>query len=429
MLPSAPPTGHDHTQGVKSLLRAGMEVAPTQVSVRSDFSHSPARGRLALTLWAWLGAAVLVLALAWRFGAPLDQIGNVSLIAVAPALVGFILLSRLGQTWARLYFLLAWVAAATMLAASMGGAVSPLALLFTVPLAYAATFGSTRLIVAAAVASAAGYVAAAWAGHGRGSSELNAAPEMLATAGLFLNALILLTRDDRRDGDAASLRIAETAHELRTPINHIVGFADMIEHRVFGDLDERYAEYAGLIRASGGQLLELINRRLDLSRIAAGRYALELEDVDVAELARDVAAQAHGSASAKLIEFDVELPSAPLRLRADPLALRQVLTNLIGNAVKFTPHGGRVGIAARQRHRDVLIEVSDTGPGIPAHLRARLGQRFDRGSVGPETEGAGLGLALSRALVRLHNGALIVSDAPAGGARIRVRLPIAGPRV
>ncbi|MGE0046871.1 MAG: sensor histidine kinase [Hyphomonadaceae bacterium] len=362
--------------------------------------------------------------MALRFGGDLRALAGLGAVALAPVLAGFILQTRMRNGWAQIYFVLAWALSGAMLLAVTGGWASPAATLLAIPIAYAAALGGAGLVWTALAFAVLAYGLGGF--FASADPALGLLPFFLAAAGVLGAAFALAGLRARPAGEAASLRIAEAAHELRTPITHIVGFADMIEQRVFGENDPRYAEYAGLIRQSGGQLLELINRRLDLSRIEAGRYTLDREHADVNEIVREVAALSQSTAAAKGVTLEIATGETPLRAYVDTGAVRQVLNNIVGNAVKFTPGGGRVSVSTRVRGGDALIEVSDTGPGIPTHERARLTRRFERGENGEHAEGAGLGLGLARALTELHGGRLRIGDAQGGGARVTVRLPVEG---
>lgn len=364
------------------------------------------------------------------FGADPKRVLESAVVAFSAPVTGFILSARFGEAWARGYFVFAWIMAAAMLAASTGGASSPAAALFAAPMAYALSIGGARLIMGAILGGALGYAAAAWAGRAIDPAPMGAAPELYAMSGLFLCGLLFLRLHylaRAAPSEDASLHIAEAAHELRTPLNHIIGFADMIESQVFGPVGERYREYAGLIRTSGLRLVEQITRRLDLTRIASGRYPLEIETFDARAVAADVLALSEGSAAAKRITLTKDLPERRVMLRADPAVLRQMLTNLVGNAIKFTPEDGRVALAAREHAGALIVDVTDTGPGIPAADRDRLAQPFERGANGRNAEGTGLGLALVRELAALHGGALRLGEAPGGGLLARLRLPLTGP--
>jgi cell cycle sensor histidine kinase DivJ len=168
----------------------------------------------------------------------------------------------------------------------------------------------------------------------------------------------------------------------------------------------------------------MIGRRLDLARIAAGRRDLSLETFDAREIAADVARLSQGSAAAKNITLEQDIPEGEFVVCADRDAMRQILTNLLGNALKFTPEGGRVRLALRRLGAKLHLEVSDTGPGVAPSERTRLMRPFERGARARRIEGAGLGLALVRALARLHGGDLRLAEAQGGGLLAQVRLPV-----
>jgi signal transduction histidine kinase len=223
---------------------------------------------------------------------------------------------------------------------------------------------------------------------------------------------------------AMSQRIAEVSHELRTPLTHILGFSEMIERRIFGEISDRYVEYAGLIRKSGTHLLGLVNDLLDLSRIDAGKYELQMGEFDVRAVVEDVVRLSVDSADKKQITLGMLTPEAALMVRADDRALKRMLINTVGNAIKFTPEGGRVMVQASVAEGALRLDTIDNGPGIPEAERETLGHAYERGSGGARAEGTGLGLSLVRALAGLHGGALSFHDAPGGGALVRITLPV-----
>jgi len=223
---------------------------------------------------------------------------------------------------------------------------------------------------------------------------------------------------------AMSQRIAEVSHELRTPLTHILGFSEMIERRIFGDISDRYVEYAGLIRKSGAHLLGLVNDLLDLSRIDAGKYELQLGEFDVRAVVEDVVRVSLDSADKKQISLGLLTPDAALNVRADDRAVKRMLINTVGNAIKFTPEGGRVMVQASVADGALQLDTIDNGPGIPEAERETLGHAYERGSGGARAEGTGLGLSLVRALAALHGGSLSFHEAPGGGALVRITLPV-----
>jgi cell cycle sensor histidine kinase DivJ len=258
-------------------------------------------------------------------------------------------------------------------------------------------------------------------------SDAGAFPEsMTAVSIAFAAGIIAIGRDAGAPAQeqAMSQRIAEVSHELRTPLTHILGFSEMIERQIFGEIGERYVEYAGLIRKSGTHLLGLVNDLLDLSRIEAGRYELDVQEFDVRAIVEEVVRLSTDSAEKKQIALGLITPESPLRVRADDRAIRRMLINTIGNAIKFTPDGGRVMVSAGASDGALVLDTIDNGPGIPEAERERLGQAYERGSGGARAEGTGLGLSLVRALAALHGGSLSFHDAPEGGALVRITMPV-----
>jgi len=359
-------------------------------------------------------------------GAERAATAQAAALAMAPALMGFIIAPQLGRKWVDAAFLFVWLAAGVGLVAGAGGTLSPLAILLVLPAAMALVLGR-RWAPEVGAASVLGYALAAWLGRDGPAGELGPLPEILSVLALaFAAGLMALGQGERAAAreEAIGRRIAEVSHELRTPLTHILGFSEMIERKIFGEVSDRYVEYAGLIRRSGTHLLGLVNDLLDLSKIDAGRYELVLEDFDVRDVVEEVIRLSTDAAEKKQIVLGMLTPETPLNVRADQRALKRMLINTLGNAVKFTPEGGRVLLSAAEADGALVLETIDNGPGIPAEEREKLGRAFERGSGGARAEGTGLGLALVRALADLHGGALSFHDAPGGGALVRVTLPV-----
>jgi signal transduction histidine kinase len=366
--------------------------------------------------------------LAWLNGGERSAIAGASALAMAPALAGFILGAQLGRKSVDFGFLAAWVLAAIGLVAGSGGALSPLATLFAAPPALALALGR-RWAPEAGAAGVMAYAAAAVFALGAPDLDLEPFPQVLAVAALaFAAGLMALGQSAGGREQVMGQRIAEVSHELRTPLTHILGFSEMIERQIFGETSARYVEYAGLIRRSGAHLLGLVNDLLDLSKIEAGRYDLVIEDFDVGEAVEEVVRLSVDAAEKKQIALGMVTPQPALRVRADERAVKRILINTVSNALKFTPEGGRVMVAAEAREGVLVLETIDSGPGIPEAEREKLAQPYERGVGGARAEGTGLGLALVRALARLHGGTLSFHDAPGGGALVRVTLPVLGTR-
>jgi signal transduction histidine kinase len=378
-----------------------------------------------LALWAWLGLCLLAGILALAGGAERAALGQALALLAAPSLAGFILLPWLcAVRWADFGLIAAWIVAAAGLVSGGGGADSPFGITLMLGPAWALALGR-RWAPEAGAAAALAYAAAIGLAQFTTPPFLAALPEMTGASALaFAAGLLALSQVRTRTSPRTGERIAEVSHELRTPLTHILGFSEMIERQIFGPVSDRYVEYAGLIRKSGGHLLGVVNDLLDLSKLDAGRYEIERESFDARMIVEEVVRLSVDLAQKKAIALGMTTPEAPLNVSADPRALRRILINTLGNALKFTPEGGRVIIAARAEDGALVLDTIDNGPGIPKAERARLGQAFERGAGVGRIEGAGLGLSLVRALAALHDGTLSFHDAPGGGALVRVRLPV-----
>ena len=230
---------------------------------------------------------------------------------------------------------------------------------------------------------------------------------------------------------AKSEFLANMSHELRTPLNAINGFSEIMIGEMYGPLgDRRYQDYARDIHASGQHLLALINDILDMSKIEAGKMTLRFEPMDLAEVTEDAVRLMRNRAEASGIALNARFPDPLPEVDADYRAIKQILLNLLSNAVKFTPRGGDIVIEA-QELRGVLaprirITVRDTGIGIAAHDLTRLAQPFEQveNLHSKTTQGTGLGLALTRALVDLHGGDLEIVSTPGEGTAVSFSVPL-----
>jgi two-component system, cell cycle sensor histidine kinase PleC len=226
---------------------------------------------------------------------------------------------------------------------------------------------------------------------------------------------------------AKSRFLATMSHELRTPLNAIMGFSEVMEKELLGPIGSTtYREYAGNIYSSGNHLLHIINEILDLSRIEAGRYELHEETINLADVAEDCERLIKIRADAKglvIVEnFAVDLP----QVWADPRAMRQICLNLLSNALKFTPKGGRITLTvAPAEDGGQLLSVRDTGPGIPKDEIPRVLQAFGQGSLAHESAegGTGLGLPIVQNLIQLHGGTFDLKSELRKGTEVTVVLP------
>jgi len=254
---------------------------------------------------------------------------------------------------------------------------------------------------------------------------------------------------------AKSNFLATMSHELRTPLNSVIGFSEILADQSFGELNERQAKYAGSILNSGRHLLDLVNDVLDLAEVEAGKTELKLSEFDASGAIHSVLGSAESLADKKNIALMIELEESLPLITADEAKFNQIIYNLISNAVKFTPEGGSITLAARHlsfvnghlqtrdgqktslpmtndqelmTHRNLLeISVSDTGIGIKPEDQKCIFGKFEQidSSYSREHEGTGLGLALTRKLMELHEGRIWVeSEGEGRGSRFSFVLPI-----
>ena len=225
---------------------------------------------------------------------------------------------------------------------------------------------------------------------------------------------------------AKSEFLANMSHELRTPLNAINGFSEMMAKEMIGPLgDRRYVEYAQDIHNSGHHLLALINDILDMAKIEAGKHSLHLEQVDLCGVAEEAVRLMRNRADDGGLIVSLDMPDLP-RVEADHRAVKQVILNLLSNSIKFTPRGGQVRIAARAVGEVVQISVMDTGIGISKEDLDRLAQPFQQveHQHAKTQHGTGLGLALSKSLVELHEGRFDMASEPGRGTTVSFTLPL-----
>jgi signal transduction histidine kinase/CheY-like chemotaxis protein len=220
--------------------------------------------------------------------------------------------------------------------------------------------------------------------------------------------------------------LASMSHELRTPLNAVIGFSDVLLDRMFGELNERQDEYVRDIRDSGHHLLELINEILDLSRVEAGQMELDLDPVSLADLIENGVAMVRERAARHGISLASDVESTLGTAQADERKLKQVVLNLLTNAVKFTPDGGSVKVEARRVGGEAHVSVRDTGIGVPPEEHERIFEAFQRGgrTARTTTEGTGLGLTLSKRIVDLHGGRLWMESEPGVGSTFSFAIPL-----
>jgi two-component system cell cycle sensor histidine kinase PleC len=226
---------------------------------------------------------------------------------------------------------------------------------------------------------------------------------------------------------AKSEFIANMSHELRTPLNAIIGFSDMLESGTVKSAD-KVPIYAGYVKQAAEHLLALINGILDVSKIQAGKLSVDLEAVHLAPIIESCRLITDAKAKEKNIAIEVVTADRLPLLLSDPLRLKQIIINILGNAVKFTPEWGRIRVEANNQFEGfVTINISDTGPGMsPEDIETAMSPfgQVDSG-FNKRHEGTGLGLPIAFALAKLHNGDLQIQSAPGAGTRVTIHIPIA----
>jgi signal transduction histidine kinase len=219
--------------------------------------------------------------------------------------------------------------------------------------------------------------------------------------------------------------LANMSHELRTPLNAIIGFSEVLSERMFGELNEKQAEYLKDIYASGMHLLSLINDILDLSKIEAGRMELELTDFDLPQAIDNALILVRERAGRRGIALQMNVDSRLGQIQADERKVRQVVLNLLSNAIKFTPEGGRIEVAAVPRDGSVEVSVSDTGVGIAPEDQEAVFEEFRQvGTAEKKAEGTGLGLTLCQKFIELHGGRIWMTSQVGAGSTFTFTIPV-----
>jgi PAS domain S-box-containing protein len=227
---------------------------------------------------------------------------------------------------------------------------------------------------------------------------------------------------------AKSAFLANMSHELRTPLNAILGFADLMRSEAFGPLgNARYGEYAASICEAGALLLAMVGNLLDVAKLESGRFELNRSRVDVGALVAECVGL--HKAAAKRAGVSLEWQSASVHGIVDAEAVKKILLNLLSNAVKFTPAGGAVRVQLDLHETAICLRVRDTGIGMSEDQIARASQPFaelcSQAALARDAAGAGLGLALVRALAEAHGGSLLLQSTPSAGTTATVSLPCA----
>ena len=238
---------------------------------------------------------------------------------------------------------------------------------------------------------------------------------------------VKLSKEAEAGNKAKSEFLAIVSHELRTPLNAIIGFSEIMEQKMFGPIgDDKYDGYVTDIADSGRHLLGIINGILDLSRAEAGKLEMREDDVDVVDVIDRALKMSRDEAAKQGVRLAFTPPEQELIVWADEGLLRQVMVNLVSNAVKFTGHGGLVDVSAdRTAQGGIRIEVSDTGVGIEADKLDVIVEPFIQveSAMARENGGVGLGLPLVKKIVEMHDGKLKIESEPGVGTTVSVTLP------
>lgn len=219
--------------------------------------------------------------------------------------------------------------------------------------------------------------------------------------------------------------LAHLSHDVRTPLNHIIGFADLIAHQTYGPVgDKRYLNYINDIKGAGEKLLMSFSEILELAQLEGGHLVLRREKFEIAEIINSIANRFQDNAQRAGVTLDISLPEAA-ELYADRLCVERMLGNIVENAIQFTPSGGHIKLAAWMADDGVVLEVSDTGIGISGDRLKDLTQPFVLGDAAftRESNGVGLGIAIARSIAELSGGTLVIDSSPAVGTTVAISLP------
>lgn len=221
--------------------------------------------------------------------------------------------------------------------------------------------------------------------------------------------------------------LANVSYQLRTPLSTIMGFAEILDNQYFGPMNDRQKEYTGGIHEAGQRLVSLIDDILDLSTIEAGYMELHREEIDIADLLRNLQSLTQDWARKQKLQVRLDVAADCGMISIDDRRIKQILLGLIRNAINHSPEGAYVTLAARRLSTTVEIAVIDAGKGIPAEEQARIFEPFQRvqgDSTAGARRGAGLGLSLVKSIAELHGGSVALTSAPGRGTTVTVSLPV-----
>ncbi len=217
--------------------------------------------------------------------------------------------------------------------------------------------------------------------------------------------------------------VANVSYELRTPLNAIIGFNQLLQQEYFGPINDKQREYIDGALEASQTLLQLINDLLDLATIEAGQMVLEPGSFDICRMIGGIHSLVQERLRQQSLHMTLDCGTAPCLVVADEKRMKQVLFNLVGNAIKFTPPEGHIEIGMRRDGEDISFWVGDDGIGIPSEAQEQIFEKFQRGEGSGRSSGAGLGLALVRSFVELHGGTVEIESRPGQGTRVTCRIP------
>jgi signal transduction histidine kinase len=229
----------------------------------------------------------------------------------------------------------------------------------------------------------------------------------------------------RQESDAKSRLVAIVNHEVRTPLNSILGFAELLKLERVGPLNEKQKRYVTNVGAAGRHLLALVNDSLDLSKMAAGKMDLEITGLAVNAIVEEAAGQVQPLIEENGLEIELDFGTEACWVQADRRRLLQILWNLLSNAIRHTAAGGKIRIHCKPAGKEVEIVVADTGVGMAADQLTRIFEDYTQ--VGVKAEGTGLGLPVSKRLAQLMDGDIGVVSEPGAGSSFTITLPAASP--